>query len=446
MLSRALVLTIGLLTCLSILSWNDAGRPVATQIAQKMAGEHWFRIELSGNHVGYMYNQARQSGSGAWIFDSTTHFLLQDNSPQTITKQMTFSGQPPYSLEHAFFQNASGAHTKVTKTPNGYEALVSRGTQSNTIPLDWQFDLTDFLGFEAWLASDQRQPNESHFVRDPDFEKLRIVQRTYSVLERNADGYLIQTNAMLAPTVTQLDNAFRPLHLTMSGVFQIRRAPEVDAVAIKEMQGKTNYLFPVNQRLNNHTRLSQLRLKIHNGPGALPQQIRMGRGTNSQFEDPKDHVGEELQYPISARKIQGLLQRVINSKPDQLASALVGFTHRQLEYAENNPADGVLKALARGYGECTDFADLLTTLARAAQIPARTVYGLAYRDGSNPVFMYHAWNELYVDNRWVAVDPTWNQTEVDATHIPLSDRQSAALMLAHAQQPVSFEILDTSYL
>ena len=450
MLSRALVLTIGLFACLAILSWNDARQPVSTKIAQGMVGEHWFRIELSGRHVGYMYNKARQDSTGAWVFDSTTHFLLQDNSPQTITKQMTFSGRSPHQLEYAYFQSANGANTEVTRTSEGYEALVTRGTQSNTIPLDWAFNLSDFLGFEAWLFDHGPSATESHFVRDPDFEKLRIVQRTYSVLEHNEDGYLIQTNSMLAPTVTQLDNAFRPLHLTMSGVFQIRRAAEVDAVAIKEMQSKTNYLFPINQRLSNHTRLSQLRLKINNGPKALPEIVRIGRGTTSQFADPKEHIGEELQYPVSSRKIQELLQRVLNSadqfETDQLASALVEFAHRQLEYSENNPAEGVLAAIARGYGECTDFADLLTTLARAGQIPARTVYGLAYRDGPNPVFMYHAWNELYVDNRWIAVDPTWNQTEIDATHIPLSDQQSAALMLAHAQQPVYFEILDAAYL
>jgi hypothetical protein len=31
------------------------------------------------------------------------------------------------------------------------------------------------------------------------------------------------------------------------------------------------------------------------------------------------------------------------------------------------------------------------------------------------------WNEVYVNNRWVALDPSWDQTAVDATHIKLSD-------------------------
>lgn len=446
MLIRVVVIAVGLLATSAVLLWNDVRSSTASKLAQGMLGEHWFRIELSGRHVGYMYNRTDQNRSGDWVFDSTTHFLLQDNSPHTITKQMIFSSLPPHALEHAYFQSANGASTQVSRTAEGYEARVTRGTQSNTVLLDWAYNLSDFLGFEVWLAEQQPGPEQSHFVRDPDLEKLRIVKRTYSVLEQNEAGFLIQTNAMLAPTVTQLDATYRPLHLTMSGVFQIQRASEVDAVAVKEMQSKTNYLFSVNQRLNDHTRLNRLRVKVHNAPEALPDQLRLDRGTIGHYADPAKHIGEELRYPVSARRIQELLQRALNDPSEPLAFGLVELTHRLLQYAENNPAEGVLDALARGYGECTDFADLLTTLARAAQIPARTVYGLAYRDGSNPVFMYHAWNELYVNDRWIAVDPTWNQTEIDATHIPLSDRQSAALMLAHAKTPVHFEVLDTSYL
>jgi uncharacterized protein YbaP (TraB family) len=36
----------------------------------------------------------------------------------------------------------------------------------------------------------------------------------------------------------------------------------------------------------------------------------------------------------------------------------------------------------------------------------------------------HAWNEVVIDGRWVPVDPTWGQTEPDATHVTLSRRPS----------------------
>ncbi|NKB99800.1 MAG: hypothetical protein GKR90_15070 [Pseudomonadales bacterium] len=417
-----------------------------------MAGENWFRIELENRHVGYMYNQTKQGRDGSWTFSSTTHFLLQNNSPNTINKKLTFGAFPPYPLEQVFFQGASGDTTEVNPTENGYIATVRRGTQVSEVPLDWSFTMADFLAFEAWLSDDQPIAAASFSVRDPDFEKLRIAQRSYRVLNKNDQGYLIETNSMLAPTVTQLDQDFRPLSLTMSGVFQIKRVPEVEAVAIQEMQSKTSYLFPVDQRLSDHTRINALRLKTHNANNVLPDVLALSRGSASAPADPGLHIGEELNYPVSARRIQVLLQQAVaksgagSSDLGSLAHRLVELVHQKLQYSENNPAGGVLEALSRGFGECTDFADLLTTLARAGRIPARTVFGLAYRDGPKPVFMYHAWNELYVDGNWIAVDPTWNQTEIDATHIPLSDQQSAAMMLAHARKPIRFEVIDASYL
>ena len=36
-------------------------------------------------------------------------------------------------------------------------------------------------------------------------------------------------------------------------------------------------------------------------------------------------------------------------------------------------------------------------------------------------FGFHMWDEVFVNNRWVAIDPTFNQTTVDAVHIKLLD-------------------------
>jgi transglutaminase-like putative cysteine protease len=53
------------------------------------------------------------------------------------------------------------------------------------------------------------------------------------------------------------------------------------------------------------------------------------------------------------------------------------------------------------------------------------------RFGGAPLgaFANHAWVEVVLDGRWVAMDPTWNQTQVDATHIRLGvDEQSDLTM------------------
>ena len=52
-------------------------------------------------------------------------------------------------------------------------------------------------------------------------------------------------------------------------------------------------------------------------------------------------------------------------------------------------------------GTCVGYATLLTTLARAAGIPARLVLGYVYVDG---MFGGHAWTEVLVGNDWIPLD------------------------------------------
>lgn len=80
-----------------------------------------------------------------------------------------------------------------------------------------------------------------------------------------------------------------------------------------------------------------------------------------------------------------------------------------------------LDVLHRRKGECQAHTLLYTALARSAGIPTKLTGGLVYLDGVG--FLYHSWAESYA-NGWVAVDPTFNQVGVDATHIKLVEGHS----------------------
>jgi hypothetical protein len=86
-----------------------------------------------------------------------------------------------------------------------------------------------------------------------------------------------------------------------------------------------------------------------------------------------------------------------------------------------------LEVLQTRKGECQAHTMLYVALARAAGIPTRLVGGLVYAQGRG--FLYHSWAESYLDG-WIAVDPTYNQVGVDATHIKLVEGSSWASMIA----------------
>lgn len=94
--------------------------------------------------------------------------------------------------------------------------------------------------------------------------------------------------------------------------------------------------------------------------------------------------------------------------------ALLAWT---ASWLEDSTDDGgtALASLTKKSGNCQTHAKLYTALARAADIPTRFVSGLVSQDGTG--FLYHSWAESWLDGRWVAVDPTFNQIPADPTHL-----------------------------
>ena len=131
-----------------------------------------------------------------------------------------------------------------------------------------------------------------------------------------------------------------------------------------------------------------------------------------------------LRYPGDDPHLRALAEQAVAGidTAEDKADALTAFVHGFLDYRDIARPRTVFDTLRDRHGDCTEFADLYTTLARAVGVPARTVVGLAYRAGSAPqegAFALHAWNEVAIDGRWRSVDPTWGQTRLAATHLPL---------------------------
>lgn len=62
-------------------------------------------------------------------------------------------------------------------------------------------------------------------------------------------------------------------------------------------------------------------------------------------------------------------------------------------------------ALASGTGICFDYAALLAVMLRAEGIPTRMLIGTVKPDN-----LYHSWNSVYIDGKWVWMDPTLHGT------------------------------------
>ncbi|MDR2402055.1 MAG: transglutaminase domain-containing protein [Cytophagales bacterium] len=79
---------------------------------------------------------------------------------------------------------------------------------------------------------------------------------------------------------------------------------------------------------------------------------------------------------------------------------------------------GVESIIAKRRGVCEHYAVLFKRLMQELKIPCLIVSGLAY-SLTYKKFIPHAWNVIFIDNKWIPLDPTWNISSgiVPVSHI-----------------------------
>ncbi len=137
------------------------------------------------------------------------------------------------------------------------------------------------------------------------------------------------------------------------------------------------------------------------------------------FSDPA-LLAETPEVQSKHRLIRTLAKELVGDVPDawEASKTINQWVYNNLEKSLVDSVSA-LNALKQRKGECQSHTYLFTALARAAGIPTKIVNGLVYSPQFQG-FLYHAWPEVYV-GEWRALDPTFGQDHVDATHIKLSE-------------------------
>lgn len=454
----------GIFAFAAALAWYlQAQLPQEILRANALQGTRWYKLELHNQHLGYWRTDTRRDADGKWTFTSEQRFALNPGDPVTMTTRRVFAARPPYALQYAeHWQDRRqwSQGTQIENTGDGYRArlLRQRAAQSgDTKDLDWTYSLADYLNFEIWLAQEERRAGDTRVVPTLDFDRLQVVAKKFQVVARNEAGYLIENPAPFAASTIQLDPQFATIELKVAGLFDLRRATKKAALAPRSTLQSASYFIPLDAPLRNHTEIAQIRLEISSDSplDALWREMEevdghwtMTLDANPVSVQARAMVAEAtLAYPSNHNKIAQLAKLAVAGSADDAAKvrALTAFVNQYLSYKPGTAPKPVLALLDNPVGDCTEFADLFTTLARSLGLPSRTVFGLAYSAQDQPAFAFHAWNEVAVGDVWQAVDPTWNQTRVDATHLPLPQDEAAALQLLTGSLQLQFSVRDVVY-
>ena len=417
----------------------------AGDIADRLAGERWYAVMFRHRPVGHYRAVTGRTPTGHFEFRTELHFKLAGDVATRMADTLVFHRDSPHPLlraEHA----ASAGETRQTRVriADG-AATVSTGNQQRQTDFAGELRMDDYLAIERWLAEDEPSVGETRSARAVDFDRLAVVAASWRLLARDPDGVEVGKEALADSTFVRMGNDFVPQRMQIGALFSLEAVADEGLARLWEQRPAVfsrAQSVAVDRPIRQPGALTRLVVAVaHSGDEVPPWMAAMPSVLKSDtlappVADPVDVTrasAATVSYPADDPDLVTLAERAVVGLVDEAdrAAALAGFVHAHLLYRDTDRAGGVLDTMRRRVGDCTEFADFYTTLARAVGLPARTVVGLAYRDdpgGSAGAFALHAWNEVALDGVWHGVDPTWGQDSADLTHLRLPEAFALALI------------------
>jgi len=416
----------------------------------------WYGLYMLDRKIGHARGWARETRPGEpgrLVMGTTSEFSLQGGGNQTtvvVTDTRFYSGEPPYPMVETHFEQRTPQLTTTRKAvadPTGMVVTtVGQGGPPVRIPPTKESLFTVLtmapVSLEGLKVGVTR--------RDTAFDWEALADRPVSVTPRRLASL---TRSGVVTPVAELEilyeaSGLKGLALMADGGLMLRMTLgpglvlklEEQAIATADIAGLdvAGSGVPVSRRLVSPAEYEHLTLDV-----TTPASLTLAPGPGQRVErlSPTEHrlhlsrspgdspTSEEL---VRSRRPHGPVDSDhpdIQARARDLTSALSDdrsrseailrwvFETLRKELATHIPSAS--EVLRRRVGDCTEHTWLFVALMRATGLPARPVYGLMYIDDAEPTFGYHAWAEVVIDGRWVAVDPTWGQFPADATHLRL---------------------------
>jgi hypothetical protein len=193
---------------------------------------------------------------------------------------------------------------------------------------------------------------------------------------------------------------------------------QLQSMAVRISGIPENFILPEDMRQNCDRSGHDVACIIQAQPRASETEPVLDPVTRQRYLLPT--------YTISARhpRVSALAKQIAAATKNdfQQVQAIVAWIQENIE---QQPVDvfTALDVLDGGKAECQGHALLFAAFARTLDIPTRVVNGIVYSPRFQG-FLYHTWNESHVDGRWLAIDATFGQIPVDATHIKLVEGHS----------------------
>lgn len=452
------------------------------KFSDDMFGTEWYGIYMGRNKIGYSKSVFEKRGKNKWSMTTSLTLTFKvneiaasigemesriyegDNGEMTAIEFSSANPTGEVSVSgkiqgDAFVISTNIAGQITTKSiPRPAETLIdammipSRAQQGNLA-------IGDTLKYSTFLADPPITARFGHLAIVTNQETLlfggvpSIVYTVYDstlemniggeiiitdkgrIIEQRAAGMAIITRAEPEEIAKKIDLEF---DLLSNNIIACDSGPTETSAIKKAVFLITGY---DNNRLPAASNIS---IEKYSSDSASITIISDSADTDISVIPDSIKVYLEPEQLIQSREseIVRLAHEIVkDEKNKKTAAELINqwvYTNIKKEYSPE--ISNALTTLRARKGDCGEHSALAVALLRATGIPARIASGVVYwPEGKG--FAYHAWVEVYL-GRWVQMDPTWNETAANATHIMLTnegvEKQIAAIAGAIRGMKIKF--------
>ncbi len=441
---------------LMVTLWNSPEGEVSTvlpEIRREAPDQGWMGLYLEDRKVGYSNFKISEKAGGHTLLDRSVLRLRMLDTNQTVNAQTVAETDETYALESfkMRLQSGVGNFQLSGEVKDGVlEVVTAVGEHRDTrsFPLEAPIYLPSALRANLISAGLKVGDRREAKIFDPAAMGMQSIVQDVVALESidteegSVEAWRIVEAYRGIKTTVWIDRQGTVLRESgPMGLVAVRESAErattagwgdgslvdlMDAVAV-----------PVTAPIEDPRGASRLELRVAGLGGLVPPADARQSYANSTIVVEQEKItrsdsfelpyrGDDKAMDLAATafvqsdhpRLLETADRILDGETNARNAAvrLRRWVFRTIEKAAVASIPNALQVLEMGRGDCNEHAVLFAGLARAAGLPTRIEAGVVYAEG---VFLYHAWNEVWLGKKWVSVDAAFDQMPADATHIKL---------------------------
>ena len=438
-------------------------------------GSRWYKVMFGDVRVGrsLLSRSIRvKSGEPLYQFSLEEQLRLQIMGTTNNVKrneEKIFSSKPPYPLLYYKYTERVGKRSQSLLirriAPEKYEYTINpdyKEAKSTTSYM--RYNLDHELQLEMWLLTAPQKDNSKSF-RKFDLNALKIESIVATIMDidsKRIDGVMTRNYKLITANngknVRILNYNNKGELLYTAGIDQLEHHFEEQKPLLPVKNSADIYtrnIVPINQKIGPIETIKELQLAI-SGPNIELLETSPGQRVEYDKNTERCTVTLSRNNPKALKKSRSETNidkyrrpsfRIKSDLPEiqKLAREAIGETtlrEKQVEklsrfvndyidygYVFRTDIETLLKTRK---GDCSEHALLFASLARALDIPCREISGLVYMGDWCQGFGLHAWNEVFCNGRWKAVDATNGTTNIQPVYIRFTEDPFKEIQLLYS--------------